>query len=77
MKPSKVRYKEAVDAARKFAYGKITEMPKHFDDRQERIFNKYVSLIGYQKTMFDEIDNDVWLAYTGKTRQEYFTGDNK
>jgi hypothetical protein len=71
MKPSKLRYKQAVDAARKYAYGQIEKMPEHFDKRQARIFEKYVGKTAYQKAYLDELDNDVWLAYTGKTREQY------
>lgn len=71
MKPSKLRYKQAVDAARKYVYGQIEMMPDHFDERQVRIFEKYVIRTEYQKTYFEEFDNDMWLAYTGKTREQY------
>lgn len=71
MKPSKLRYKQAVDAARKYVCGQIETMPDHFDDRQVRIFEKYVGKASYQKAYFDDLDNDMWLAYTGKTREQY------
>lgn len=71
MKPSKLRYKQAVDAARKYAYGQIEKMPEHFDERQIRIFEKYVGKAAYQKAYLDELDNDMWLAYTGNPREQY------
>ena len=73
MKPSRMRYKQAVDAARKFVYGQISCAPEGFDERQMRIFEKYVGKTAYQKAYFDELDNDMWLAYTGKTRDEYYS----
>ncbi|MNF63034.1 hypothetical protein D3C85_293020 [compost metagenome] len=72
MSPSKLRYKQAVEAARKYVYGKIKEMPQHFDERQERIFNKYVGITQSQKSIYDDLDNEMWMAYTGKTREEYY-----
>ena len=71
MKPSKLRYKQAVDAARDYVYGRIKEMPQHFDERQMRIFEKYVGKMEYQKAYFDELDNDMWVAYTGMTQEQY------
>ena len=72
MKPSKLRYKQAVDAARLYAYGKIKEMPEGFDERQKRIFLKYVGIVSAQKAYYDDLENDMWQAYTGMTREEYF-----
>ena len=71
MKPSKMRYKQAVDAARLYAYGKIKEMPQGFDERQQRIFLKYVGVASAQKVYYDDLDNELWQAYTGMTREEY------
>lgn len=71
MKPSKLRYKTAVDAAWDFVYGKIKSVPEHFDERQIRIFEKYVAKVTHTKALMDEIDNDMWLAYTGMTRKQY------
>ena len=71
MKPSAMRRKQAVDAAREFVYGKRGEMPQWFDERQQRIFLKYVGIIQNQKQFFDYLDDDCWIAYTGMTRQEY------
>ena len=72
MKPSAMRRKQAVDAARLYAYGKIKEMPQDFDERQQRIFHKYVGIASAQKAYYDGLDNDMWQAYTGMTREEYF-----
>lgn len=71
MKPSAMRRKQAVDAAREFVYGKRCEMPQGFDERQQRIFLKYVGITQNQKQFYDDLDNDCWVAYTGMTRQEY------
>ena len=70
MKPSQMRRKKAVDAARDFVYGKIKQMPQHFDERQQSIFNKYVEKITIQKEWFDHVDNEMWLDYTGMTRAD-------
>ena len=72
MKPSAMRRKQAVDAARLYAYGKIKEMPQGFDERQQRIFHKYVGVASAQKAYYDDLDNELWQAYTGMTREEYF-----
>ena len=72
MKPSAMRRKQAVDAARLYAYGKIKEMPQGFDERQQRIFLKYVGVASAQKAYYDDLDNEMWQAYTGMTREEYF-----
>lgn len=72
MKPSKLRYKQAVDAAREYVYGKIKEMPEGFDERQQRIFIKYVGVASAQKSYYDDLDNEMWQAYTRMTREEYF-----
>ena len=66
MKPSALRRKEAVQAAKD-----VAAMPSHFDERQERIFNKYLSHTEASKRHWDEVDNDMWIAYTGMTREEY------
>jgi len=71
VKPSGMRRKQAVDAARLYAYGKIKEMPQDFDERQQRIFHKYVGIASAQKVYYDVLDNDMWQAYTGMTREEY------
>ena len=72
MKPSAMRRKQAVDAARLYAYGKIKEMPQGFDERQQRIFHKHVGVASAQKAYYDDLDNEMWQAYTGMTREEYF-----
>ena len=72
MKPSAMRRKQAVNAARAYAYGKIKEMPQDFDERQQRIFHKYVGIASAQKAYYDGLDNEMWQAYTGMTREEYF-----
>lgn len=72
MKPSAMRRKQAADAARLYAYGKIKEMPEGFDERQQRIFLKYVGIVSAQKAYYDDLENDMWQAYTGMTREEYF-----
>ena len=72
MKPSAMRRKQAVDAARLYAYGKIKEMHQDFDERQQRIFHKYVGVASAQKAYYDDLDNEMWQAYTGMTREEYF-----
>ncbi len=51
MKPSAMRRKQAVDAARLYAYGKIKEMPQGFDERQQRIFHKHVGIASAQKAL--------------------------
>jgi len=71
MKPSKMRYRDAVKSARDFVYGVIDKMPEHFDERQARVFAKYVAKTEYQKKYFDELDDEMWIAYTGYTRREY------
>lgn len=71
MKPSALRRKEAVQAAKDVVYGNVAAMPSHFDERQERIFNKYLSHTEASKRHWDEVDNDMWIAYTGMTREEY------
>ena len=72
MKPSAMRRKQAVDAARLYACGKIKEIPQYFDERQQRIFHKYVGVASAQKVYYDDYDNELWQAYTGMTREEYF-----
>lgn len=67
MKPSALRRKEAVQAAKH-----VAAMPPHFDERQERIFNKYLAHTEASKQYWDEIDNDIWVAYTGMSREEYY-----
>ena len=47
-------------------------MPQGFDERQQRIFHKYVGVASAQKAYYDDLDNDMWQAYTGMTREEYF-----
>ena len=74
MKPCVMRRKQAVDAARLYAYGKIKEMPEGFDERQQRIFLKYVGIVSAQKAYYDDLDKEMWQAYTGMTREEYFKG---
>ena len=77
MKPSKMRYKEAVHAARDFVYGKIKSVPEHFDERQMRVFEKYVARESHHKALMDELDNEMWLAYTGMTREQYMEGSSR
>lgn len=72
MKPSAMRRKQAVDAAREYVYGKRKEMPQGFDERQQRIFHKYVGVASAQKAYYDDFENDIWQAYTGMTREAYF-----
>lgn len=68
---SRARRVEAVKAAEAFAYGHIKAMPEHFDERQDRIFNKYIGQFANRKSFYDELDNDMWVAYTGMTQTEY------
>jgi hypothetical protein len=70
MKPSAMRRKIAVDAARKFVYNQIQEMPQGFDERQKRIFDKYVISIGFMYDTQDSINNDLWIAYTGSLQED-------
>lgn len=74
MSPSKQRYKEAVQAAKDFSYGKITAMPEHFDERQRSIFEQKSSYFKCQFDYWESVNNDMYLAYTGKTAEEYFNG---
>lgn len=72
MSPSKIKYKEAVQAAKEFAYGRIQEIPEHFDERQTKIFNSKAGHLKSQFDYFESVNNDMWLAYTGKTEAEYY-----
>lgn len=71
MKPSAQRRCDAVNAARKYVYGQIKAMPEHFDERQQRIFDKYVAISSAQKVYYDDLDNEMWQACTGMTREGY------
>lgn len=71
MSPSKQKYKEAVQAAKDFSYGKITSIPEHFDERQQRIFEQKSSYFKHQFDYWESVNNDMYLAYTGKTAEEY------
>ena len=72
MSPSKLKYKQAVQAAKDFAYGKISEVPSEFDDRQVKIFNNKIGYFKSQYSYWDSVNNDMWLAYTGKSEAEYY-----
>lgn len=52
---SRQRRVEAVKAARETVYGNVP-MPEHFDERQVRIYNKYVEKIAIQKNNFDWLE---------------------
>ena len=71
MSPSKQKYKEAVQAAKDFCCEKITSIPEHFDERQQRIFNQKSSYFKHQFVYWESVNNDMYLAYTGKTAEEY------
>lgn len=71
MSPSKQKYKEAVQAAKDFCYGNITAMPEHFDERQCSIFNREQSRFSVRLDSIKDVMNDLYLAYTGKTVEEY------
>ena len=72
MSPSKQRYKEAVRAADDYVYGRIADMPIHFDERQERIYEKYVALKEAQAASWKSVHDDMYMFYTGKTMDEYW-----
>lgn len=77
MSPSKVKYKVAVQAARDFAAGKLLAMPAMFDERQTRIFNINVGKEKARLDFYRELMDDMYLAYTGKTADEYHKGETK
>ena len=59
MGTSRQRRKDAVNAARDVVYGHIDEMPTHFDERQAKIFNDYVSYFRTTKSYFDGLEKDM------------------
>ena len=71
MKPSAQRRRDAVSAAIAFTYGRLKEIPSHFDERQQRIFNKYVEINSSKRAYYEDLDNEMWVAYTGMSREEY------
>lgn len=71
MSPSKQKYKEAGQAAKDFCYGKISAMPDHFDERQQRIFSQKSAYFKCQFDYWESVNNDMYLAHTGKTAEEY------
>ena len=71
MSPSKQKYKEAVQAAKDFSYGNITAVPEHFDERQRRIFDREYLRFSDRLGIIENVMNDLYLAYTGKTAEEY------
>ena len=71
MSPSKLRYKEAVQAAKDVAWCKLSEMPAHFDERQQRIFKEKLEYYQHQAAYWDSVYDDLYRAYTGKTAKEY------
>ena len=73
MSPSKLKYKEAIQAAKDFVYGKLNEVPGHFDLRQTNIFNKKLFYFKSQFSYWDSVNEDMWLAYTGKTEEQYYS----
>lgn len=73
MSPSKLKYKEAVQAAKDFVYGKLNGLPVHFDERQTNIFNQKVSYFKSQFSYWDSVNEDMWLAYTGRTEEQYYS----
>lgn len=75
MSPSKVRYKEAVQAAKDTAYGKLSEMPAHFDERQQRILNQKLLYFKHQFDYWGSVNDDLYLLYTGKTAKEFHGED--
>ena len=71
MSPSKQKYKEAVQAAKDLCSGNITGVPEHFDERQRKIFDQKSSYFKHQFDYWGGVNNDLYLAYTGKTAEEY------
>ena len=71
MSPSKQKYKEAIQAAKDFCYGNIPVVPEHFDERQRRIFDREYLRFSGRLDSIKDVMNDLYLAYTGKTAEEY------
>jgi len=65
---SRAKRVEAVKAAEAFAYGHIKAVPEHFDERQERIFDKYVGQFANRKSYYEQLDNDMMAIYISPTQ---------
>lgn len=71
-KNSRERRKEAVSAANQIAYGGDVDI-SHFDERQTTIFNKELSKAITRKSRMDILSNEMWIAYTGMSEEEYYS----
>lgn len=62
--PSKLKYKEAVNTAREHAYKKGSQIPpKHFDDRQIRIYHQKLAMFSGKAAFFDELCDEMALLH--------------
>lgn len=73
---SRLRRQQAVEAARKMVYRGIQPSLEYFDERMKTIYTKHVAMFTSQKAIYEELDNDLWIVYTGLTRKEYMEKEN-
>ncbi|MCY9861381.1 hypothetical protein OTK49_02470 [Vibrio coralliirubri] len=71
MSPSKQRYKEAVNAAREHAYsGKKSNPPKHFDERQQRIYAEKYGMFNGKCAYVESLLDDMALLHGYKYTED-------